>query len=266
MDHLRVRGFSVTRQMKPTDQESGDIKDNETHDPETVKTSGQSKQNRQQEDGPEADPPEEEVMARRTEETPRLPSKRTSEDHTCPRPRRSQVGVLRGGRGSAADSRHPASRPCCSCGSTSSWGLALRGRSSPSSPAPVRAQTVVPCEPRGGRAPQAGGTGGSVPTSSLLLVGFWVGVGRLELDLKVDPLVDDGGATGKEGDRSPPDHQPAQQQRQPGPRTLSLQPRSLAFRHDAERSLTGVHPFPSGTPHDTHFPLWSLEGPMWNHP
>ena len=55
--------------------------------------------------------------------------------------------------------------------------------------------------------PQAGGMGG-VCTHIFLVIGWFLGgIGRPELDLKVDPLVDDGGAM----------ERGAQQPRQPHP-------------------------------------------------
>ena len=53
---------------------------------------------------------------------------------------------------------------------------------------------------------------GGVCTHIFLVTGWFLGgTGRLELELKVHPLVDDGGAMNR-ADRTPPhDHEPAQQ-------------------------------------------------------
>lgn len=111
-------------------------------------------------------------------------------------------------------------------------------------------------EPRGGCAP-LGWRRGGVCTHIFLVTGWFLGgTGRLELELKVDPLVDDGGAMNRgEQDPTHPDHEPAQQPRQPclpgfdftAPLFAAFSPQPL------RRTLTlgSAHLSPSGTPTHT---------------
>lgn len=147
------------------------MKNNETHDPETVKartiqggqTAGRQARRRLRRGS----------HGVRAEKTLRLPSEHhTNEGHTCPGPGCSHGVFSRWrGRGGCLRLTPGIQRrvPCCSRGvPDTELGPGLLGRVISQLPCTgVATRPVVACEPRGGSAPPGWWHGGSVPTSSL---------------------------------------------------------------------------------------------------